>query len=277
DKGNGFKDVADGFKEIVGTEYNDVIIAEDGVKTNVNGYLGDDLIYSSSGKDIILGGEGSDTVSYARSTSAVNVDLEGGNTNWGYAQNDILVQVENLQGSNFNDVLKGDSGSNTLDGSKGSDSLYGMGGTDTLLIDNDDAVVDGGSGYDTVKITNSNSSNGNHFNFSDSLVGHSIDVSGVEEFDMTNSYAGEVIHMDIADLLSTAQSNEIIIKGNVFGSGDDDKVNLADKTTTEIMNAAGGTTTVDGIQYQILNFANEGTLFVQSDIDILDASGDTVL
>jgi len=277
DKGNGFKDVADGFKEIVGTEYNDVIIAEDGIKTNVNGYLGDDFIYSSSGNDIIVGGEGSDTVSYARSTAAVNVDLDGGNTNWGYAQHDTLVQVENLQGSDFNDVLKGNSVENTLEGGKGSDSLYGLGGHDTFLIDRDDAVVDGGSHADTIKITDANSWSGNHFNFSNSLVGHNIDVSSIEEIDMTNSYGGEVIHMDIADLLSTAQSNEIIITGNVSVSGDDDKIHLADKTSNEIIAADGGSRVVNGIEYQVLNFANEGTLFVQSDIDILDASGDTVI
>jgi Ca2+-binding RTX toxin-like protein len=51
------------------------------------------------------------------------------------------------------DLLQGGNGNDWLYGGPGSDSLYGDAGDDTLLFDPTDAVVDGGSGNDTLCIT----------------------------------------------------------------------------------------------------------------------------
>src|SRR5262249_40390134 len=75
----------------------------------------------------------------------VTVDLAyygdgiGGAGFGGTAEGDLLLSIENIVGSFFNDVLLGDSNANTLIGLDGRDGLEGRGGND---------VLDGGNGID---------------------------------------------------------------------------------------------------------------------------------
>jgi len=64
------------------------------------------------------GGGGSDTVSYAGSSTGVIVDLLGQVT-WDGTVNDTLSSIENAVGSSRNDALYGDAGNNVLDGGAG--------------------------------------------------------------------------------------------------------------------------------------------------------------
>lgn len=66
----------------------------------------------------------------------------------GDAQGDILFGVENVTGSNFNDVLKGDGGANILRGLDGDDEIEGHAGNDILDGGAGDDELDGGSGND---------------------------------------------------------------------------------------------------------------------------------
>ena len=52
-----------------------------------------------------------------------------------------MTGIENLTGSDFDDVLLGDAGANTIDGGAGSDVLSGEGGSDVLI---------GGAGFDAL-------------------------------------------------------------------------------------------------------------------------------
>lgn len=75
-----------------------------------------------------------DTASYAGATSAVSVDLSLTSAQeTGGAGNDTLQGVQNLVGSGFNDVLRGNLLGNTLSGAAGNDTLYGMQGSDILI------------------------------------------------------------------------------------------------------------------------------------------------
>ena len=87
------------------------------------------------------GGNGFDTVSYAYSTSSVQVRLYDGYGNFGYAKGDVYDSIEGITGSNFADTIYGDNQSNTLKGLAGDDYLAGLGGNDYLY---------GGEGYDTL-------------------------------------------------------------------------------------------------------------------------------
>lgn len=92
-----------------------------------------------------VGGSGIDEVSYERSTVGVSTSLSGGVSREGWAVNDVYQSIENLTGSGFNDILRGDSGGNVLRGGQGDDLLYATVGTsgagDTL---------EGGQGIDTL-------------------------------------------------------------------------------------------------------------------------------
>lgn len=105
-----------------------------------------DLIYSGAGANYIDGGAGIDTVSYAYSTAAVNVNLNTGTASGGYAQGDVLRNIENLTGSAYNDQLTGNAGANVLLGMAGDDTIIGGIGAD---------FIDGGDGIDFVSYSNS--------------------------------------------------------------------------------------------------------------------------
>ena len=98
----------------------------------LTGGAGNDLFVGGAGGDNIIGGAGNDTVSYATSTSLINVDLTriGTAQFGGHATNDILSGIENIIGSAFSDTIVGDSWSNILTGNAGKDTLTGGGQAD---------------------------------------------------------------------------------------------------------------------------------------------------
>ena len=93
---------------------------------------GDDLLIGGPGGDTLDGGPGNDTASYADSDDRVDVRLSGTVVNFGYATGDTLTAIENLIGSEYNDILAGNSLDNILTGNAGNDLLWGSSGDDTL-------------------------------------------------------------------------------------------------------------------------------------------------
>jgi Ca2+-binding RTX toxin-like protein len=116
----------------------------------IKGMGGDDRIYAGGGDDVIQGGLGGDymdggddedTANYIDSISGVTVNLLTGKGQGGSAEGDTLYQIENVTGSNFDDILLGDGGDNKLYGRDGKDTLKGAGGQDELF---------GGAGSDVL-------------------------------------------------------------------------------------------------------------------------------
>ncbi|WP_426957958.1 calcium-binding protein [Muricoccus radiodurans] len=116
------------------------------------GFLGDDTLTGGAGSDSLVGGDGTDTASYAASASRVSVNLALGLSEFGDAQGDTLSGIENLIGSDFNDVLTGDSNANVLNGGVGADVMEGGSGDDFYYVDDaaDQVVESTGGGYDVV-------------------------------------------------------------------------------------------------------------------------------
>jgi len=134
---------------LVGGEGNDQLSGAGGAD-NLLGGLGDDVLIGGAGGDRLDGGSGADTASYAASAAAVVVTLGGGAAG-GDAADDVLIGIENLIGSDFNDVLVGDAGANRLTGGGGADRLDGGDGADELLGGEGDDVLAGGAGFsDTI-------------------------------------------------------------------------------------------------------------------------------
>ncbi|AXJ03921.1 calcium-binding protein [Pseudomonas fluorescens] len=101
---------------------------------------GDNVIVSGAGNDVLLGGAGADrfeggagvdTVSYEDSTEGLSISLGWGPQS-GIALYDTYIDIENLRGSHFNDVLQGDGGDNILEGGAGDDFIHGGAGADIL-------------------------------------------------------------------------------------------------------------------------------------------------
>ncbi|MDB5430609.1 MAG: hypothetical protein JWP35_1725 [Caulobacter sp.] len=150
----------DGADQAGGGSGNDTVYGDAGNDT-VYGDLGDDNLYGGDGNDILRGdagndrmdgGNGTDTALFSFFSTAVTVDLnqQGVAQNTG-AGSDTLVSIENLTGSNFNDVLTGDANDNYLNGSRGNDTLNGGDGNDLLDGGNTgNDIMNGGNGIDTV-------------------------------------------------------------------------------------------------------------------------------
>ncbi|CAN5231104.1 hypothetical protein BH11PSE2_BH11PSE2_17290 [soil metagenome] len=118
---------------IVGTAGADILTGTSGADS-IFGLGGDDTLTGGAGADTIDGGTGIDTVSYAGSAAAVQIGYSSGpqtyNGAGGDAQGDVLTNVENFIGSNFNDTLIGASGvANVLRGGAGNDYLDGGNGS----------------------------------------------------------------------------------------------------------------------------------------------------
>ncbi|WP_437383523.1 calcium-binding protein, partial [Inquilinus limosus] len=128
----------DGDDELSGTHLDDTIagLAGDDVLSGGDGRdvlyggEGDDVLRGGAGEDVLDGESGLDTADYRNSKSGVKVDLRSGFGVGGDADGDVLLQIENVKGSAYDDVLIGSDGANQLEGGAGSDVLVGGSGSD---------------------------------------------------------------------------------------------------------------------------------------------------
>lgn len=177
------------------------------------------VLESGGGNDLLLGGEGVDTVSYSSVGSAVRVDLKVGtiqNTLGG--GKDTLVGIQNLSGSDWNDTLTGNEGNNVLSGGAGNDKLVGGLGADTLI---------GGAGADSFHISDISHSTVDpagrdvilDFNRAegDRIIVRDIDAisGGVDDpFKFVAKFTGVA-----GQLISVAEDDHYVVMGDVNGDG----------------------------------------------------------
>lgn len=97
---------------------------------------------SGSGSDVLDGGAGVDTVSYAASSAGVTVDLSAGTGTGGDAAGDVLTDIENVTGSAFDDGFTSSSSDNAFTGGAGTDSVTFAGNVaDYSVVDNAGTVT----------------------------------------------------------------------------------------------------------------------------------------
>lgn len=147
--GFGFIDTLVDIENVRGTQFADTLLGDDGVNV-LYGEGGDDLLEGGGEDDVLIGGAGADvldggvgidTASYVGAPSGVVANLANPAFNTSAAAGDTYVSIENLIGTDFNDVLIGDANPNDLIGNAGNDQLSGGFGDDAL---------DGGDGIDFI-------------------------------------------------------------------------------------------------------------------------------
>ena len=207
---------------------------------------GDDT-FESDGSFPIDGGEGTDTVDFSGLTEAVNVDLDLNTPTPGPDSQDGAIldapvpaggapiqeldNIENVIGTDFNDVIFGNNEVNVLQGGAGDDAFHSFGGADT---------IDGGEGTDTAIFTAAPV---------DIVVdlddaGNATATGGetlISIENLTGSNAGN-------DTLS-GNASDNVINGNagndtLFGEAGNDTLNGGDGD--DILAGGGGTDVIDG-------------------------------
>ena len=139
-----------------GSEHDDIMRGDDNPNTiltaegddRLEGRGGNDFLIGGMGADVLDGGTGSDQANYSPSMTGVMVDLAGTGAG-GDAAGDTYISIENVRGSNHDDMLFGDSAANLLIGANGNDTLDGRGGNDALLGSSGDDTYIIGDGTDT--------------------------------------------------------------------------------------------------------------------------------
>ena len=187
-----------GIENLIGSDHQDTLIGDSG----------DNSLEGGGGGDLLEGGAGRDTASYAHSEIGVSVDLATGNISGGDASGDRLVDIENLSGSNQDDLLSGDSSDNILWGLEGADVLQGDHGDDLLYGDAGHDSLFGGDGNDVLQ-GNEDSDFLSGGDGNDALFGGISDdvLEGNEGFDFLSGEAG-------ADLLRGGAGNDTLIGGD---------------------------------------------------------------
>lgn len=253
---------------VIGTAFADTLLAGGSIAARLDGGAGDDRLIGSSGGDTLLGGADSDTMdgglgsdslnggtgldtaSYADSSQGILVRLDGGDNIGGTAAGDILVSIEAVSGSFFDDVFiartglgasfSGGDGADRLIGNSGDDTLFGGAGNDTLESSTGDDVIDGGSGFDFVS-------------YGDSSAGVTVrldggsSTGGAAEGDSITSVEGVT-----GSFFNDAFIARVGVGANMSGGGGNDR--LIGNSGNDTLSGGNGDDTIEsGIGADIIN------------------------
>lgn len=226
------------FENLVGSRFDDTLTGDNG-DNRIEGGTGNDRMAGAGGDDTLIGGVGADTMygaagrdlaDYAGSGGAVEVDLTAIGKG-AEAEGDRYSGIEDLRGSAYGDVLRGDDGDNVIDphiaGRKVSDAVIGGAGTDTLKVDYStvDADVGGGVSGRFVYSTEGRLSHAN----GDGGTLDRVDFTEIERIDFTGTR--------FADRMIAGNGDDRMYGG----SGDD---SLAGGIGSDVIYGAQGSDTV---------------------------------
>ena len=203
-------DVLQNFTNIEGSSHAD----------SLTGTAGDNTFFGSGGGDTFIGNGGIDTVDYSSSATGVTVNLTTGAGTAGLAAGDSLIEITNLTGSaTGNNTLTGNTGANILtggagndylDGAGGADTLLGLGGNDTIVYRGGEALVDGGTGTNTLNLAAAVTVNlGN----ADQTTGDAVSVANFQNVDASVLSTGVSITGSVAANAITGGSGNDMIDG----------------------------------------------------------------
>lgn len=240
--------------KLYGEDGNDTLRPGGGGYADMYGGAGDDDIVGTifsyveggAGADKLVGagGQVGAILGYRGSPSAVSIDLGKNTASGGDAQGDTIRKFNNVEGSNFNDVLRGNKGANGLTGGKGNDRLFGLGGDDALTggdgrdklygAKGDDTLrggagadlLDGGKGEDKVSYSNAKSG-----------VTASLVSQGKNKGEAAGDKYKSIEHLEGSGfndkLFGDKRANKITDLGGadvIRAGGGDDTINASDKS-----------------------------------------------
>lgn len=219
---------ATGTGTLTGNSANNVLTSQGGAGGTVT-------LIGRGGANTYIGAASTDVASYAGAPAGVHVDLNDGvATANGYGAADTLTNIEDLIGSDFNDVLVGNGARNVLVGGLGYDTLAGLAGDDTLF---------GGTGSSNELI----GGEGNDTYFSTAIGDTIVELPGGGTDAVVTTLASFTLANNVENLIfngtgsfsGTGNALDNQISG---GSGDDRLAGLAGNNT---LNGGGGIDVAD--------------------------------
>ena len=234
---------------------NDMVIAS-GSSVDFRGEAGNDLFVSGIAGDRFDGGSGYDTVDYGQFTSGVSVTLGANAGSEGSGPGgDVLVNVEQVEGSTYADTIAGSSLGDALLGDDGNDTLSGNAGNDTLDGGYGNDTLDGGTGADGMAGGLGNDvyyvDNPSDFVDEDNAGGGNDTVYASTNWQPTDGHYVETI---------IASAGGLSISGNAFGN------TLIASDQGDILNGGGGADTMIG-------GAGGDTFWVDNSGDVITETG----
>ncbi len=201
---------ARGFENLTGGAGDDMLAGDDRANT-IDGGAGDDVLMGDalgrrSGLDMLIGGEGNDTVSFATSTAAVIAALRNGALGSATIGNRTIARmqdVENITGGSGDDRISGNAAANILIGGAGNDILWGAAGDDRIEGGLGNDTISGGDGIDTAVYAGAIDTTIDLRNHASQQTGHGIDrLTSIENLvtgagnDMISGSDGDNLFVD---------------------------------------------------------------------------------
>ncbi|WP_299376516.1 calcium-binding protein [uncultured Tateyamaria sp.] len=227
-----------GFDALSGNDGDDTLLGGSDDDWLIGG-TGSDELFGGDGNDVLEGSAGADTIngqaglgdvaSYSGSEDGVIINLELGTASGGDAEGDYLVAIENVTGSDANDVLTGDANDNVLNGGLGDDTLSGGDGHDRLDGGFGDDVLNGGLGDDTLS---SSSETSGYFQMHRAITGQggfwndqiwgTGDYDGDGNSDLSNVFnsGGATADVHVSDGTTAAHQRWATGQGGIWDSMD---------------------------------------------------------
>ena len=216
-------------ENIAGGDYRDEFYGDDSANI-LRGDGNNDVLEGRGGADTLDGGSGHDVAQYTSASSRVEVDLSlttqsmtivraGRTISNGDAAGDVLQSIEEVRGSNYDDVLRGRTGNfaETLSGDAGNDTLEGRAGGDTLK---------GSTGFDFASYESSSGG-----------VNVMLARLGMSSSAQFNDAAGDTL-VDIEGLIGSFFNDTLI--------GNDDANELRGGNGADVLSGLGGADTILG-------------------------------
>ena len=247
--------------DIFGSEEDDILVGTDGDDV-IQGFAGDDQLIGLAGNDTMDGGDNSDTVSYEFVATGVNVDLNAGTADDGQGGSDVLTDIENVIGSDFDDVIAGNAENNIIDGLEGNDTASYVSVTAAINVDLTTGIADDGQGGTDTLI---NIENVMGSDFDDNITGNNENniLDGETGNDVLNGLDGD-------DILVGGLGNDQLNGGPgsdrfVFNDSNEgiDEIDDFDSTEMDIIQVSasgfdGGLTANDFLEdYQFIIMSSE--------------------
>lgn len=194
--------------EVSAGDLNDTITSEVAIDARLLGDSGNDTIHPlGSGTEVIGGGPGTDTATYAALSVPIKATLTGGLDDGpiGAATPDYLgADLEIVIGGSGNDIMTGRSSASTLRGGPGNDTITGGTGNTAIGGGSGNDTLTGGAGADSIMgdsgIDIINGAGGNDLLFA---------VDGVGGDSVTCGAGNDDVNYDAGDALTDSAACEI--------------------------------------------------------------------